>query len=540
MIVRVIPKGGSDMPGLAAYMWGPGKAEEHTDQKMIASTGAGEIAIGDASMFFVGDQAARLNDETLDSVAARAEGAKLEADWRRFREESKQLVSAGTRQLAESESGSDGDVLRVDEAFTTSERQPRTGWNRPHVMHVTFALREDEGQLSDETWGRIAADYVKGMGFAGSEDEPGCRWAAWRHGLSASGNDHIHVAVCLVREDGRWANEHRSFMRSRTIGDELEKKYGLRPVKDSEQQRGMPAYTKGEARRMRESGTEIPERQRLAMVVRTAAMNAGTEKQFIAEVLRQGVRVRPRFSKDGTEVTGASYTFRDGSGPWLGGTSLARDLTLPKLRAMWDDTPQNRAEAKGVWDRREGIPKESAAPTGTGSWNAAQQALAKWAAKVEQIDPRDYATWSSTARDAAAITSELTRSSGGRQEQLLAHATQELARNAQTRQRVAAPAADDARVACRHISLALRSASKSDAAGWWAVWQQLSRVNRAIHGAQSARGELVRAQRFERAAHRDLVSIQNGLRKAAESKPAQTPRPRAAQRTTETDREQGR
>lgn len=92
--------------------------------------------------------------------------------------------------------------------------------------------------------------------------------------MSANGNDHIHVAICLVREDGRWANEHRSFKRSREVGDRLEEN-GLRPVKGHEGQRGMLSYSKGEARRMRESAAPIPERQRLAMVIRTAAMHAG-------------------------------------------------------------------------------------------------------------------------------------------------------------------------------------------------------------------------------------------------------------------------
>ena len=39
MIVKV-SGGGRDFGGLAAYLWGGGKAEEHTEQRMIASTGA--------------------------------------------------------------------------------------------------------------------------------------------------------------------------------------------------------------------------------------------------------------------------------------------------------------------------------------------------------------------------------------------------------------------------------------------------------------------------------------------------------------------
>lgn len=531
MIVKIV-KPGSDLPGLSAYLWGPGKAEEHTEQRMIASTGAGEIALGESSLFFRGERATVLDDATLSSTDARAEGRHIEASWRFFRDEARVPVAAGAVAVADGGqqvAGSDrGDEFRVDSPWVSQERQERTGWNRPHVMHVVFSLRADEGELSDETWGRIAADWVREMKLAGNEGQADCRWGAWRHGKSAAGNDHMHVALSLVREDGRWANVHRSMVRSRAIADELETKYGLSKVKDTTQQRGMPGTSRGERRRSDQAKPgareQIPERQRLAMIVRTAATHASTEKQFVADVLRQGVRVRPRFQKGGQDVVvGASFRFRDGQDEqWLGGGQLGRDLTLPKLRQMWNDTPQERAEALSVWSGQKAVGKEQPAPSWAPSWNAAQQALASWAAKVEQIDPQDTAAWSRTSRDAAAVASELAQGSVGKQFEALAGATQELARGAQTRQQLDHSSADEVRVACRHMNLLLRAGSRSDAAGWWAVWQQFSRVNQAIHAAQTARGEHVRAQRLESAARTELQTVTSGLRRAATpSRPAQ-------------------
>lgn len=524
MIVKLV-KPGSDLPGLAAYLWGPGKAEEHTDQRMIASTGASEMALGASSMFFRGERATLLDDAALSSTDARAEGRHIEASWRFFRDEARVPVAAGAVAAGEGSQIGDGsaqaDEFRVEAPWVSEERQERTGWNRPHVMHVVFSLRADEGELSDEMWGRIASDWVREMKFAGSEGEADCRWAAWRHGKSETGNDHMHVALSLVRDDGRWANVHRSKLRSRAIADGLEEKYGLNKVKDTSEQRGMPGISKGERRRSEQakpnSREKVPERQRLAMIVRTAAMHAGTEKQFIADVLRQGVRVRPRFAKGATDVVeGANFKFRNGGEePWIAGGRLARDMTLPKLREMWDDTPEQRAAALPLWRGSESVEPEATAPSWAPSWNAAQQALATWATRIERLDPADEEQWASVSRDAATVASELAQGSGGRQFHLLAATTQELARSAQTRERVHTPAADDVRVACRHLNLLLRAGSKSDAAGWWAVWQQFSRVSEAIHAAQGARGELVRAQRLETAARTELQSVTNGLRKAA-------------------------
>lgn len=541
MIVKV-GKGGRDMPGLAAYLWGPGQAEEHTDQHMIASTGAGDITLGESSMFYRGQTATALNDRSLEPGEAREQGRALEEAWRKHHGPRTPVSAGASRGGAQSgeQDGGDGE-FRADSPYAGRDR----GEGRKHVFHVSFALRADEGRLSDETWGRIAADYVQAMGFAGVEGEADCQWAAWRHGLSERGNDHVHVAVCLVRDDGRWANEHRSKLRSRRIADDLEEKYGLRPVKDSTAQRGMPAASAAELRRTREaepgSKESIPERQRLAMIVRTSAAHASTEAQFIADLLRQGVRVRPRFAKGGQlAVEGASFAFRDGQGAWYSGSRLARDLTLPKLRAMWQDTPERRSEALSLWQGRRAVTESSKAAEWSPSWNAAQKSLAAWATRTERLDPHDTGAWVGVAREAATVSGELTRGSGGRQYALMAGATQELTRAAQTQRHVEAPVSDDVRVACRHLNLLLRGGSRSSAAGWFAVWQEFSRVNQAMKSAQAARGERVRAERVEHAAQRELASVQSGLRSAAATRTRIAPRgPRDRTQPTR-DQEQGK
>jgi hypothetical protein len=75
----------------------------------------------------------------------------------------------------------------------------------------------------------------------------------------------------------------------------------------------------------------------------TAAAGARTEQEFFARLDQAGVLVRRRYSSiHPGEVTGyavglAQHTSRDGQVIWYGGGKLAADLTLPKLRARWDD-----------------------------------------------------------------------------------------------------------------------------------------------------------------------------------------------------------
>ncbi|MDQ2760156.1 MAG: hypothetical protein M3Y17_06905 [Actinomycetota bacterium] len=83
----------------------------------------------------------------------------------------------------------------------------------------------------------------------GGEGKAACRWVALRHGISNAGNDHLHVVVPLVREDGTKAS---------TWND--------RP------------------------------RERLERTVRACAAAAGDEAEFVRRLRQGGLRVRPRFA----------------------------------------------------------------------------------------------------------------------------------------------------------------------------------------------------------------------------------------------------
>lgn len=98
------------------------------------------------------------------------------------------------------------------------------------VWHCPLSLRAEEGQLSDEQWGTIAQQFVDRMGFTEASGKAPCRWVAVRHGLSKNGNDHVHIAVSLVREDGTKATTHNDFKRAQELYRTLEAEHGLMPL----------------------------------------------------------------------------------------------------------------------------------------------------------------------------------------------------------------------------------------------------------------------------------------------------------------------
>ncbi|GAA1339335.1 hypothetical protein GCM10009660_23470 [Catellatospora bangladeshensis] len=66
------------------------------------------------------------------------------------------------------------------------------------------------------------------MGFGPTDDgRAGCRWAVVHHGPSKEGNDHVYVAINLVRGDGSVANTCRDLPRWRQWCLEVEQRLDL-------------------------------------------------------------------------------------------------------------------------------------------------------------------------------------------------------------------------------------------------------------------------------------------------------------------------
>lgn len=397
------------MSGLVVYLAGPGRAEEHESPHLVA---------GDAmamSWYSHGD---------LDHGDALALGRYLDAPTR----EHEASVDAG------------------------------------HVWHCPLSIGADEGQLSDAQWEEIATEFVARMGFdgphpdgpdgtaeGGEETAPGCRWIAVRHGASKAGNDHIHLAVNLIRSDGSVADVHQDWRRAMAACRELEHKHGLvelesipgrgpgergwsrgeveasarRHAQDRyELERGRVSGPSREwaelsvedrTRRVEASkGVPAPRRQ-LEVQVRAAGTAARDEAEFVRRLRDDGLLVRPRFAKGTADVVeGYSVAAASSGGEtiWYGGGRLARDLTLPRLREQWPGDVAAVQAGADEWragasqrpavrtDGREhkAIPQDKA-------WPALTRELHRLQAGAAQIPIGDDVAWSAFARDAAGVLS---------------------------------------------------------------------------------------------------------------------------------------
>ena len=216
-----------------------------------------------------------------------------------------------------------------------------------------LSLRAEEGQLSDEKWGAIAEDFANRMGFTETSGKASCRWVAVRHGLSTNGNDHVHIAVSLVREDGTKASTHNDFSRAQDVCRDLEREYGLELLESRSQGIGERGVKPAERERAIRTDSVEVDAHKMERTVWAAATAAVDEGEFVRRLRRGGVLIRPRYAAGRDDVVaGYSVAVRPDAGEkpiWYGGGRLARDLNLPRLREGWPASPQTAQGAVDEW-----------------------------------------------------------------------------------------------------------------------------------------------------------------------------------------------
>ena len=220
------------------------------------------------------------------------------------------------------------------------------GYAKP-VWHCSVRAAPEDRLLSDQEWAQVAAQIMDRTGLAGAEDELGVRWVAIRHA-----SDHVHLVATLARQDGTRPRIWNDFYRVREACQDAERQLGLRsaaPADRTAARRASRAETEQSARR----GWGEPPRVALRREVCTAAAGARGEQEFFTRLAGSGVAVRKRYSTthpgqvSGYAVGLPSHTARDGGIVWYGGGKLAADLTLPKLRCRWTESPREPGTLTG-------------------------------------------------------------------------------------------------------------------------------------------------------------------------------------------------
>lgn len=178
-------------------------------------------------------------------------------------------------------------------------------------------------ELDDLMWKKIVRRQLELTGFAG------CSYLAVRHQDTA--NDHLHVVVSRHRAaDGGLVSTSQNFYKWREALRQVELEFGLEPL---ERATDRPAQTPASDRmanahrRAQRRGTHQnwidPD------VIRAALAESRTSQEFALALKRRQIEFR-QAEKHG-RVTGILFRTA-GSQEWLSASSVARDITLPKIR----------------------------------------------------------------------------------------------------------------------------------------------------------------------------------------------------------------
>jgi len=162
---------GTRTRGLVEYLFGPGRAEEHTNQRIVAAW-----------------------DEAWQGIT-HPDGVQ------------RALLSAEV----------DAPVHKLPEAAKPAE----------HVYHVSISNHGQDRNLSDDEWATVAEAVADKLGLSGTDTRAGARWFAVHHGAASGDRDHIHFVATLVREDGRGIYLNKDKLALREVAKEMTTRFGL-------------------------------------------------------------------------------------------------------------------------------------------------------------------------------------------------------------------------------------------------------------------------------------------------------------------------
>jgi len=490
---------GAKMSGLLSYLQGPGKSNEHTDPHLVA---------GDHALMAWHD------DNELSHVDALDIAKQLDAPRRVFGTEI--LVPNYLRD-------SDGRELR--DSHGKKVRDPIDPSRDGNVWHCSLSLKATEGELSDVQWRAIAQDFMDRMEFTDESGRSPARWVAVRHGVSAKGNDHIHIAASAVREDGTKVNLYRDYARASDAVNAIERKYGLAVVESRENGTGERAFHRAEQARAERTGCDELDRTLLARRVRACATASKSEAEFVRRLRSQGLIVRPRMASGRNDVVvgykvavrpASDAGQRDAAPVFYGGGHLAKDLTLPRLRKEWENTPTSATDAVDEWRvARRDLPavrkgRESTAIDPKLIERAAQD-IAKWNQYLSTIPITDRAEWARAAGRTAGVFaawSVRTEAKPGP----LAKASVQLARSAQLPAHQHWPKKAGTLSAGGAALILMQASPNLDKTAAYALLlRQLMKTTQAIAAAHRAAGDAGSAAEIETFTQTELEAVHRQL-----------------------------
>ncbi|WP_431993376.1 relaxase/mobilization nuclease domain-containing protein [Streptomyces albogriseolus] len=278
MIANIV-KPGSKTRGVLAYLFGPGTATVHTDQHIVASW--------DGFAPDPGPEGSPGHRERMD-----------------------QLVKALD--------------LRVKQA---GDQAPEG-----HVWHCSLRAAPEDRTLTAAEWATIARRVLHATGIAPHGDPDDGRWIAVRHA-----DDHIHIVATKMRGDLRPPRNWNDYHRAMTELTQIEIDFGLYQVnRDRDTWPAAKRPTRAESEKAARNGRDRAAREQLRRMVRTALSHAHSVEEFLNLLADAGLQVETRTLPSG-DLKGYKVALPDDTNTdfepiWYSGSSLATDLSLPKIQ----------------------------------------------------------------------------------------------------------------------------------------------------------------------------------------------------------------
>lgn len=346
MMVSMIPNitRGSNPAGLLKYLFGPGRANEHHHQHVIAASG---------------DLTGQFDLDGQPTGSFRKIEKQFDRNYLRLKRE-----------------GEDNPPDR------RGKHNPEKQCGKDRIWHCSLAIKAGHDILTNQQWVSLAEDYLKRMGL----DE--ATWIAVRHGLSKTGNDHIHLMVNLAGKEG-WYNPYHDRIQAQEACRSMEETYPYLEALDSTANRQVIRFQQAEywewaqwkahhdwdethpgcdwntlTTRQRQAlanqvKADTMPKQRLGLLVAALAKDSHSEDEFIRRVRREGLMIDPRLKKgvtkgdftDASQVVGYTITWKSADG-WrqrFNAYDLGKELTLKQLRRHWAADPRSTRLAALEW-----------------------------------------------------------------------------------------------------------------------------------------------------------------------------------------------
>jgi hypothetical protein len=283
--------------GLIRYLMGPGRFNEHRDQRIVATW----------------DHAPELHQPSVLGAAGGFDCTELAAEL------SDPQVAAG--------------IPQHEPAAGRTGKTPRGP-----VWHCSLRNHAEDRVLSDAEWAGIAREVMDRTGIARHDDVGACRWLVVRHA-----DDHVHIAAVLVRQDtGRRVFPKSDYRHVRDVCRETEQRLGLAVTGDAD--RTAPRRpSRPEREKAARQNESVSSRERLQRLARLAAVRSQDPKGFLDDLVSQGVLTRAHHNAvgepDGYSLAVPGDVDARGRPVWYSGGALGRDLSMPRLLVRWASAP---------------------------------------------------------------------------------------------------------------------------------------------------------------------------------------------------------